>query len=509
MTKNLFGEVVSLYVMLVSNTLRCLSSNRGSRVYHLPAEGPHLVQPYFSLGKSDFANIRHRNQFYVDATRFIPMLESLGDTLLFLRPPRWGKSLFQTTLESYYDVAVPKTEFDSLFSGLEISQNPTSASQYFILKWVRVFLYIFLMLQDFSVDVDVSYSDGIRNALYDKINNTVTAFAIKYGFVLDGEAGEAEKVASAKVHDPEKIYPIRITRGNALASFQSLVGAVRATSTPLYLIIDEYDRFANKLLFENPTLYGSVVMGESGKRGSSVLLSIFEAIKEASGNFSGGMFRCLVVGLAPLALNDASGANNFRDVTHHSSLSELLGFTRDHLDKGLEYIIEVLLKPIYCLTISQKKKDSILAGQKSTLLDLVEEEYNGFTFVPVQNNRLFNPTLSSYFLQRLDEDSSYAGTVLNLRGKEARRAELVSFLEDPNTKISENIFDLFTINKYSSMSIIQVCITNLEPLSVKLMDGPTQLSPPVIQQKMGIRELTQDLKEKSDHFLLSFMHYYG
>jgi hypothetical protein len=63
----------------------------------------------------------------------------------------------------------------------------------------------------------------------------------------------------------------------------------------------------------------------------------------------------------------------------------------------------------------------------------------------MQNNRLFNPTLSSYFLQRLDEDSSYAGTVLNLHGKEARRAELVSFLEDPNTKISENIFDLFTI----------------------------------------------------------------
>jgi len=241
--------------------------------------------------------------------------------------------------------------------------------------------------------VEVSDSEGIRQALYNEINGTVTTFAIKYGFVLDGEAGEAEKVASAKGHDPEKIYPIRVTRGNALASFQSLVIAVRATSTPLYLIIDEYDRFTNKLLFENPTLYGSVVLGESGTRGLSVLRSIFEAIKEASGNFSGGIFRCLVVGLTPLALNDAlNGANTFQDVTHHSSLSELLGFTRDHLDKGLEYIIEVLLRPIYCLTISQKKKDSILAGQKSALLDLMEEEYNGYTFVPTQNNRLFNPT---------------------------------------------------------------------------------------------------------------------
>jgi hypothetical protein len=71
----------------------------------------------------------------------------------------------------------------------------------------------------------------------------------------------------------EKHSTIYITRDDALASFLSLVDAVHATSTPLYLIVDEYDRFANKLLFENPTLYGSVVMGESGKRGLSVLRS--------------------------------------------------------------------------------------------------------------------------------------------------------------------------------------------------------------------------------------------
>lgn len=202
------------------------------------------------------------------------------------------------------------------------------------------------VLQDFSVDVDVSNSEGIRQALYDKINNTVTAFAIKYGFPLVGDVDEIERTDSIEGRK-DKQPAIRITRGNALASFQSLVMAVRATSTPLYLIIDEYDRFANKLLFENPTLYGSVVMGESGKRGSSVLRSIFEAVKEASGNFSGGMFRCLVVGLAPLALNDASGANSFTDVTYESSLGELLGFTREHLGIGLDFLIKVLNQPTF------------------------------------------------------------------------------------------------------------------------------------------------------------------
>ena len=93
--------------------------------------------PYFSPGLSDFSSIRESKQFYVDSTRFIPELESLGRTLFFLRPPRWGKSLFQSTLESYYDLAVPKAQFNQLFSGLDILQNSTSeASKYFILKWV-------------------------------------------------------------------------------------------------------------------------------------------------------------------------------------------------------------------------------------------------------------------------------------------------------------------------------------------------------------------------------------
>jgi len=86
---------------------------------------------------------------------------------------------------------------------------------------------------------------------------------------------------------------------------------------------------------------------------------------------------------------------------------------------------------------------------------------------------------------------------LDLHGKEARRSHLVSFLEDPNTKISENVLELFTINKYS------------EALSLQLNKGPVELEPPFIQPKMGLRELTQHFDEKSVHFLLSFMHYYG
>lgn len=305
--------------------------------------GTRRVQPYFAPGHSNFTRRRYENEFYVDKTRFIPVLESLGDILFFFRPPRWGKSLFQTTLEAYYDLAVPKSNFDSLFSSLDIYQNPTlGSSQYFVLKLVRFSGGTFLTeLQDFSVHVEVSDSKGIRPALNNKINCAVTAFAYKYGFLLAGDADEFEKAASVKGQDPKKTHPIDIVRNNAVASFQSLVNAVRATATPLYLVIDEYDRFANKLLIENLDLYGSPAIGECGERGLSVLQSIFEAVKEASDKFAPGMFRCFVVGLVPLPLNDASGANLFADVTHRPELGELLGFTREDLGVGLDLIIQV------------------------------------------------------------------------------------------------------------------------------------------------------------------------
>lgn len=92
---------------------------------------------YFPYGQSNFMDIRHSKQFYVDNTRFIVKLEEDGRNLFFLRPPRWGKSLMETTLEAYYDLNVPKKKFEQVFSGLDVLDQKTSgAGQYFVLKWV-------------------------------------------------------------------------------------------------------------------------------------------------------------------------------------------------------------------------------------------------------------------------------------------------------------------------------------------------------------------------------------
>ena len=74
-------------------------------------------------GKSNFEAIIQNNGYYVDKTRFIEKLENLGaDFLLFLRPRRFGKSLFLSTLEYYYDINQAE-QFDKLFGKLYIGKK--------------------------------------------------------------------------------------------------------------------------------------------------------------------------------------------------------------------------------------------------------------------------------------------------------------------------------------------------------------------------------------------------
>ena len=79
----------------------------------------------FPYGNSDFYKIITENYRYLDRTDRIPLLEGIGDSLLFLRPRRFGKSLLLTMLENYYDVA-KAAEFERLFGHLAVGRNPTS-----------------------------------------------------------------------------------------------------------------------------------------------------------------------------------------------------------------------------------------------------------------------------------------------------------------------------------------------------------------------------------------------
>ena len=76
-------------------------------------------------GMMNFAVIRRDDCYYVDKTRFIPMIEEADKFFFFIRPCRFGKSLTVNMLQHYYDI-LAKNKFDALFDDLYIrGENET------------------------------------------------------------------------------------------------------------------------------------------------------------------------------------------------------------------------------------------------------------------------------------------------------------------------------------------------------------------------------------------------
>ncbi len=130
-------------------------------------------------GVADFRRIRDLGQLYVDRTDRIPMLEELDDALLFLRPRRFGKSLFLSVLEGYYDLRTAE-DHELLFGDLAIGADPTPlAHHYFVMRW------------DFSkIDPDPprwgknarvdSHHERIGNELRGYLNTVLEVFQRRY-----------------------------------------------------------------------------------------------------------------------------------------------------------------------------------------------------------------------------------------------------------------------------------------------------------------------------------------
>ncbi|QTA92248.1 AAA family ATPase [Desulfonema magnum] len=170
----------------------------------------------FPYGVCDFYKIITNSYFYVDRTDRIPLIEEAGEHLLFLRPRRFGKSLLLSVLKNYYDIA-RADDFERLFGGLAVGKNPTDRHhQYFVLEW------------DFSAVSPHGEPEQIQQRLYDYVNSCIRAFSKYYREFLTEE--------------------IIINPTDAQDSLQSLLTAVRQTDHRLYLLIDEYDNFANEVM---------------------------------------------------------------------------------------------------------------------------------------------------------------------------------------------------------------------------------------------------------------------
>jgi len=158
----------------------------------------------------EFDKIVNDGYVYMDRTDRIRFMEDWGYELLFLRPRRFGKSLWLSTLMNYYDIN-KANDFERLFGHLAIGQDPTPLhNQYLVMRW------------DFSKVLPKGSVDEIQRALNSHINNRIRRFYETYKRQLN--------------------IPIQVQE-DAFASLEILMTAVAVSGHKLYLFIDEYDNF--------------------------------------------------------------------------------------------------------------------------------------------------------------------------------------------------------------------------------------------------------------------------
>lgn len=93
-----------------------------------------MAQITIPYAVADFVEMRERNFYYVDKTDFIPGLEDYKAPV-FLRPRRFGKSLFISTLACYYD-RTKADRFEELSAGLGSgSTRRRSHNRYMIVRY--------------------------------------------------------------------------------------------------------------------------------------------------------------------------------------------------------------------------------------------------------------------------------------------------------------------------------------------------------------------------------------
>lgn len=257
----------------------------------------------FPYGLANFQALIEEGYLYIDRTDRIRRIEEGGKQLLLLRPRRFGKSLWLSTLENYYDLAKAE-QFEPLFGGLKIGQAPTSKrNSYFIMKW------------NFSLVDPMGDAEAIRAALHQHINVEIRATVAKYRNQIPGD--------------------VRVLEDNALASFRSLLAAISQTPYRLYLLIDEYDNFANEVLVSHQQgegRYQELVGGEGA------IKTLFKSIKDAAEGR--GLDRVFITGVSPVVLADiTSGYNVVKDLSREPEYADLCGFHEAEIRVVLERVV--------------------------------------------------------------------------------------------------------------------------------------------------------------------------
>ena len=296
-----------------------------------------LKMPY---GISNYEKIINDGYYYVDKTMYIEKLENLPETnIMFLRPRKFGKTLFTSVLENYYDKS-KKESFEKLYGNTYIGKNPTKLkNSYCILRF------------NFS-GINTENEETTMKGFKEKVTISIEGFTKKYGIEF-------------------YINPEQTVEGMT----RSLIEAfkIQKPQEKIYIIIDEYDHFANELLGFNPEQFRGLV-SKNGK-----VRKWYEILKKGTETV---VDRIFITGVAPITLDSlTSGFNIGTDITQDEEFNEMIGFTEEELKEIL-------------------KNQEISLKEQEKIIPIMKENYDGYKFCLKAKNQIYNSNMCLYFLSR-------------------------------------------------------------------------------------------------------------
>ena len=251
-------------------------------------------------GMMNFKAVIEDDCYYVDKTPFVEKIERANKFFFYIRPRRFGKSLTLSMLEHYYDINRANI-FDKLFGHLYIGQHPTPEhNKYLVIK--LNFAIVNADLNDYKKGLD----DHCR---------------IAFNFFCDVYAQYLPKGIKEGMNQLD----------GAVKQLNFLCRECEKTNAKVFLFIDEYDHFTNKILAEPNCLdkYRKETHGEG------YLRTFFDTIKAGTDST---IARVFVTGVSPVTFDDlTSGFNIGTNYTLSAQFNELTGFTEKEVRDMLEY----------------------------------------------------------------------------------------------------------------------------------------------------------------------------
>ena len=294
-------------------------------------------------GISNYEELIEDGYYYVDKTMYIEKLENLAEKrILFLRPRKFGKTLFTSTLENYYDIQ-KEEKFEKLYGETYIGKNPTKLkNSYHILKF------------NFA-GIDTTNEETTVKAFKKKTIASINLFVEKYklDFYINQD-DEAENILD-----------------NLIKAFE-----IQRQNEKIYVIVDEYDHFANELLGFNTNQFKNLV-SKNGK-----VRKWYEILKEGTESV---VDRIFITGVAPITLDSlTSGFNISSDKTQDERFNGMMGFTEQELKELM-------------------KVQNIKNDEQEILIPIMRENYDGYKFSLHGKEKIYNSNMCLYFLNSYTE----------------------------------------------------------------------------------------------------------